>query len=153
MPQRKLIPDVVDNQELVCVAPTVSVKAAVRLMSERGVSAVLVTEGRVLKGIFTERDLTTRVVAADRDPYATQIQSVMTAAPETLRPDSTVLEALTLMETRRCRHLPIVADDGAAVGMVSIRDLFAAVRAGLEEEIRDRDAFMFGDSYSAAAHA
>ena len=57
------------------------------------------------------------------------------------------------MEKRHYRHLPVTSDDGTVLGMVSIRDLFAVVRAALEDEIKDRDAFMFGTSYSVAATA
>lgn len=153
MPKRKLIPDVVKNQELACVPPSATVRAAVRLMAERNISAIMVTEDGRLKGIFTERDLAAKVVAQNRDIDATPISAVMTTNPDTLPPDATALEALDLMETRRYRHLPVASSDGAALGMVSIRDLFAVVRASLEEEIKDREAFMFGASYSAGASA
>lgn len=151
MPKRKLMPDVVKGQELACVPPSATVRAAVRLMAERHISAILVTEDGRLKGIFTERDLAAKVVAQSRDVDATLISAVMTANPDTLPPDATALEALDLMETRRYRHMPVASADGVALGMVSIRDLFPVVRASLEEEIKDREAFMFGASYSAGA--
>lgn len=151
MPKRKLMPDVVKGQELACVPPSATVRAAVRLMAERHISAILVTEDGRLKGIFTERDLAAKVVAQSRDVDATLISAVMTANPDTLPPDATALEALDLMESRRYRHMPVASADGVALGMVSIRDLFPVVRASLEEEIKDREAFMFGASYSAGA--
>lgn len=151
MPKRKLMPDVVKGQELACVPPSATVRAAVRLMAERHISAILVTEDGRLKGIFTERDLAAKVVAQSQDVDATLISAVMTANPDTLPPDATALEALDLMETRRYRHMPVASADGVALGMVSIRDLFPVVRASLEEEIKDREAFMFGASYSAGA--
>lgn len=153
MPKRKLMPDVVKGQELACVPPSATVRAAVRLMAERHISAILVTEDGRLKGIFTERDLAAKVVAQSRDVDATLIAAVMTANPDTLPPDATALEALDLMESRRYRHMPVASADGVALGMVSIRDLFPVVRASLEEEIKDREAFMFGASYSAGASA
>lgn len=153
MPKRKLMPDVVKDQELACVPPNATVRAAVRLMAERHISAILVTENGRLRGIFTERDLAAKVVAQSRDVDSTSIAEVMTANPDTLTPDASALEALDLMETRRYRHLPVATTEGVALGMVSIRDLFAVVRASLEEEIKDREAFMFGASYSAGATA
>ncbi|HRJ60348.1 MAG TPA: CBS domain-containing protein [Azospirillaceae bacterium] len=153
MPKRKLMPDVVKGQELACVPPSATVRAAVRLMAERHISAILVTEDGRLKGIFTERDLAAKVVAQSRDVDATLISAVMTANPDTLPPDATALEALDLMESRHYRHMPLASADGVALGMVSIRDLFPVVRASLEEEIKDREAFMFGASYSAGASA
>ena len=154
MPNRKLIPDVVKDQQLVCLPPEASVRDAAVLMAERRVAAVLITQGQSLKGIFTERDLASRVVATGRDPVATRLAEVMTASPDTLGPDARAYEALDLMERRHYRHLPVTANgesDGVVMGMVSIRDLFAVVRAQLEDEIRDREAFIFGSSYSASA--
>ena len=150
MPSWKLMPDVIKNQELSCLPPSATVRDAALLMAERRIAAVLVTEGRTLKGIVTERDMTVRVVAAGLDPATTLLSGVMTANPDTLEPSSAAIAAMELMERHHYRHLPI-AVDGEVVGMVSIRDLFAVVRAHLEDEIRDREAFMFGSGYSADA--
>ncbi|MCW2235823.1 CBS domain-containing protein [Azospirillum canadense] len=151
MPNRKLMPDVIKDQQLVTLPPDATARDAAVLMAERRVAAVLVTEGRTLKGIVTERDLTARVVAAGRDAAATRLAEVMTANPDTLGPNARAIEALELMERRHYRHLPVTADGpdgGAVLGIVSIRDLFAVVRAHLEDEIRDREAFIFGSNYS-----
>lgn len=150
MPTRKLMPDVIQRQELVCLTADTTVRDAAVLMAERRIAAILVTDGRLLKGIFTERDLTVRVVAAGKDPATTALAEVMTGDPDTLGPDAAAGEALELMERHRYRHLPVV-HAGEVVGIVSIRDLFAVVRAHLEDEIKDREEFMFGSGYSAGA--
>lgn len=148
MPARTLIPDVISGQHLTCLPPTATVRDAVLIMAERRISAVLVTADERLSGIFTERDLAVKVVAAGLDAGTTPLSAVMTAGPDTLPPDATAQQALDLMESRRYRHLPVVAADGTVAGIVSIRDLFAIVRAHLEDEIKDREAFMFGTHYS-----
>lgn len=150
MPTRRLMPDVIKNQELTCLPPDATVRDAATLMAEKRIAAVLVTEGRTLKGIVTERDMTARVVAAGLDPDTTRLAAVMTADPDTLEPSATALAALDLMERHHYRHLPI-AVGGEVVGMVSIRDLFAVVRTHLEDELRSREAYMFGTGYSAEA--
>ncbi|MGF7172701.1 CBS domain-containing protein [Azospirillum doebereinerae] len=150
MPTRKLMPDVIKKQELSCLPATATVRDAALLMAERRIAAVLVTEGRTLKGIVTERDITVRVVSAGLDPQTTPLSAVMTADPDTLEPSAAALAAMELMERHHYRHLPVTVD-GEVVGMVSIRDLFAVVRAHLEDEIRDREAFIFGSGYSAEA--
>lgn len=152
MPTRRLMPDVIKNQDLSCLPPDATVRNAALLMAERRIAAVLVTEGRTLRGIVTERDMTVRAVAAGLDPDVTPLSAVMTADPDTLEPSASALAALDLMERHHYRHLPI-AVDGEAVGMVSIRDLFSVVRAHLEDEIRSREAYMFGSGYSAEATA
>ncbi|UEM21543.1 CBS domain-containing protein [Skermanella mucosa] len=150
MPKRKLVPDVVREQEVISFKPDDMVGAAVKAMAERRVGAVLVMEGNGLKGIFTERDLVTRVVAQDLDPNTTPLHHVMTAGPDTLPPDAMAIEALDLMRRHNYRHLPVLRD-GAVVGIVSIRDLYAAVHAQLEQEIKERDSFIFGQDYSIGA--
>ena len=58
------------------------------------------------------------------------------------------MDALELMRERKFRHLP-VAENGKVVGMVSIRDLYDAAKAELEENVRETEAFVFGDRYGA----
>lgn len=153
MPTRKLIPDVIHDQQLVCLPPDATVLSAATLMAERRIAAVLVTDGDRLRGIFTERDITARVVAAGRDPERTTLAEVMTADPDTLGPDARAIDALTLMEDRNYRHLPVAGADGRVLGIISIRDLFAVVRDHLEDEIKTREAFMFGSGYSVGTAA
>lgn len=152
MPNRKLVPDVVKNQELSCLPPDATVQDAAIVMAERRIAAVLVTEGRILKGIVTERDMTARVIAAGRNPLTTRLAEVMTPDPDTLPPSATAFSAMELMDRCHYRHLPVV-DRGEVVGIVSIRDLSAVVRAHLEQEIREREAYIFGTHYSASPQA
>ena len=143
---RKLIPDVVKDQTLHHLSPSATVGEAARLMARHHMGAVLICADRRLLGIFTERDVTTRVVAPGRDVEATPLSEVMTPDPDTIAPDATVLEALDLMNARGYRHLPIALDDNV-LGIVSIRDLYAAVKRQLEEEVREREAFIHGAGY------
>ena len=73
-------------------------------------------------GIFTERDLLTKVVAKSLDPACTPVAAVMTRNPLTVPPEMSVCDAVLLMKERRFRHLPIVAPGGKVVGMFSFRD-------------------------------
>ncbi len=145
---RKIVPDVVSNQDIRLFAPDTSVLDAVRYMSERHIGAVLVGENDRLTGIFTERDLLTRVVAAKRDPAATRLGEVMTRDPDTLETGDVAFDALERMNACGYRHLPVVSE-GRVVGIVSIRDLHAAVKRELEADLERREAFIFGSGYSA----
>jgi CBS domain-containing protein len=111
------------SEELISVAASVSVGEAVALMSRREVGAVLiVTEDGLVGGIFTERDLLTRVVAAGRDPKTTPISLVMTRDVQFVSPGTTVEAALSLMYVQHHRHMLVI--DGPKVhGLVSMRDL------------------------------
>ena len=145
--QRRIIPGVIDGrQELCCISPDASVAEAAKLMRARHVAAVLVTEGERLAGIITERDVTYRVTAEDRDAREVRVREVMTDNPRTIRPDDTAGEALQLMRAGHFRHLPVV-EDGRVVGMVSLRDLYEAVRASLEEDLQNAASFIQGEAY------
>lgn len=105
------------------VDPSVTVSDAVRIMNQFHIGAVLVTDadGRLV-GIFTERDVLSRIVGRGLNPAATPVQSVMTTKLITTTPGGTVDEAMTIFMERRIRHLPVL-DHGAIVGIISIGDI------------------------------
>lgn len=144
--QRRVVPDIVSSQKLTTFSPDTTVRDAVAIMNERSIGAILVMKDEQLAGIFTERDLLRRVVAASRDPDITRLDEVMTVNPDTLTPKATAMEALLLMRSRGYRHLPVLEND-KLIGIVSIRDLFAAVQEELEQDVRQRDALLFDTGY------
>ena len=93
-----------------------------RLMSDKNVGAVAVLDSGRLVGIFSERDLMKRVVAAGLDPKRTLVMNVMTKDLVVGRPDDDISDALQKMHSIGCRHLPVV-DSGNLMGMISLRDL------------------------------
>lgn len=120
------IADVLAGKEIREVLGTPSattVANAAALMSSKGVGAIVVrAAGGPIEGIFTERDLLRRVVAANLDPRATTVAQVMTPDVRTVSAQATVEEALRLMVVHRYRHL-VVQDGAGPIGLVSIRDL------------------------------
>lgn len=141
----KIIPDVIGKQDLVLVSGDTTVREAAKLMASRRIGAVMVGEGQTVAGIFTERDLATKVVAPGRDPEKVKLSEVMTSRPDTIRPDETAHNALERMSRGGYRHLPVV-DQGKLVGMVSVRDIYAAVLNELKDELHDREAFIQGSA-------
>jgi len=129
------------SDELISVPASACVSEAVAVMTEREVGAVLVmTEDRLVAGIFSERDLLVRVVRAGRDPASTPLSLVMTRDVRFVSPGTTTEAALALMHVLGFRHLLVI--DGARVfGLVSMRDLvFQIVRRGegrFEAAVRD----------------
>jgi len=105
--QQTIVPGVLRKQRLATFTPQQSVQAAVRLMAQRKIGAVLVTEGARLVGIFTERDLLTRVVAKALEPSKTRLAEVMTPDPDVIQGAATVRDALELMHRGGYRHLPV----------------------------------------------
>jgi len=104
------------------VPVTVTVSEAVQEMNRRKIGSVLVMEGGVLVGIFTERDVLMRVVAADRDPKTTPVAHVMTRSPVTIPSSMTIEEVMDLHSGKHFRHLPVV-ENGRVIGMISVRDI------------------------------
>ncbi len=137
----RLIRDLIQGQSLLTCGPEVTVAEAARQMAKRSVGAILVTiEGR-LEGIFTERDALVRVIAAGRDPEATEIGQVMTRAVNTISPDRPVLHALHEMHEMSFRHVPVV-ENGVPVGMVSIRDALGDELIAFERELAVKQAIL-----------
>lgn len=142
----KIVPDVIgSSQDLAIVRAGVSVREAARLMAQRKIGAVMVGEKARLEGIFTERDILTKVVATNRDPDTVTVGEVMTRNPDTIGPNASAHEALQRMSDRGYRHLP-VTENGQIVGMVSVRDIYGAMLRELEDELHERDAFIQGSA-------
>ncbi len=144
--QRRIVPDLVSNQTLASLPPSATVRDAARVMTERHIGAVLVAVDGRLQGIFTERDVLARVVAAGLDPDDTALGGVMTPNPDTVAPNDTALDALRRMSECGYRHLPVL-DGDQMVGIVSIRDLYAAANSDLVEDLEQREAFIFDTGY------
>ena len=124
--ERSLIEDPVSAlqpRRPVTVLPTATVRQAIQTMLDRNIGAVLVVDGqdRVL-GIFSERDLLTKV-AGLRDDYAElPVAELMTDKLETVGPEHTLAFVLHKMDCGGYRHLPVL-EDGHPVGMISVRDM------------------------------
>jgi CBS domain-containing protein len=147
--QRKIMPDIVKRQTISALKAENTAYEAATMMTKANIGAVIVLDAKErLTGIVTERDMTRRVVAKGLDPKETPLSEIMTKNPDTLSPDDSAFDALELMQARNYRHLPVV-EDGKCVGMVSVRDLYAAAKSSLEENIKETEAFVFGDRYGA----
>jgi CBS domain-containing protein len=115
------------SDELISLPASASVADAVAVMAEREIGAVLVMQDDgLVAGIFSERDLLARVVAARRDPEATTLSLVMTRDVKFVTPGTSTEAALALMHLHRFRHLLVI--DGPRVhGVVSMRDLVVQI--------------------------
>ena len=141
MPIRS-VRSIVAGQTPVTAAKSATVLEAAVLMKQQGKGALLVVDGTRLIGIFTERDIVFRVVAAGRDPKATRLAEVMTPQPQTIHPNKPFLHALRIMHEGGFRHLPVVEND-VPLGVVSARDALDDdlydLRADLAQRGDERD--------------
>jgi CBS domain-containing protein len=97
--------------------------------------AVLVEEDGALVGIFTERDLVSRLDHGDILWSHVLVKDVMTPHPTVVRPEDSLAEALRLLIQGKRRHLPIVDDKGKPTGLISIRDLLSFIASRFPEEM------------------
>lgn len=112
-----------DKGGAVLSAPiSATVEDAVRVMNQHKVGSVVILDGDRLAGIFTERDVLYRVVAAGLQPATTPVSQVMTANPKVISPDMTVDDALAMISEKRCRHLPVI-ENGQMIGLISQGDI------------------------------
>ncbi|MDH5330078.1 MAG: CBS domain-containing protein [Aquincola sp.] len=115
------------SDELISLPASASVAAAVALMADREVGAVLImNDDGLVAGIFSERDLLARVVAAGLDVKSTTLSLVMTRNVKFVSPGTSSEAALALMHLHRFRHL-LVIDGPRVYGLVSMRDLVVQI--------------------------
>ena len=104
-------------------------------MKTKGRGAVLIEENGKLVGIFTERDLVSRVDHADALWSHVIVRDVMTPHPTVVRPGDSLAEALRLLVQGKRRHLPIVDDKGKVTGLLSIRDVLSHIASRFPEDM------------------
>jgi len=104
------------------ISPEATVFEAVRMMADKNVGALLVTENGKLVGIISERDYSRKVVLRGRSSKETAVKEILSGQVTHVSPKNTVEEGLRLMTDHRVRHLPVL-DGEKIVGVVSIGDL------------------------------
>jgi CBS domain-containing protein len=139
MPTRPIREMLERDRRVVRAGPESTVHAAARLMAENGCGSILVMEGERLLGIFTERDLLTRVAAAGKSLERTHLREVMTRNPDTVRAEEPVKEAIRKMDEFSYRYLPVL-EDGRVIGVISTRHLPFGEVLAMQWELDERHA-------------
>lgn len=128
-------------RQLVTAPPTASVLEVIRIMTDARVGAIPIVEGERILGIFSERDLMTRVVVAGRDAANTPVVEVMTRKVLTAEGEDTRSQCLERMRDARCRHLPVL-EEGRLIAVLSMRDLLRDEIEEQHEEIEGLRAYI-----------
>jgi CBS domain-containing protein len=110
------------------VSAGASLKDAAKKMKDLDVGLIPVCDGDRLKGVLTDRDITIRATADGRDPSKTKVSEVMSTDLAYCLEDQEVEEAVSVMEARQIRRLPIVNQDKRLIGIISLADI--AVHVG-----------------------
>jgi CBS domain-containing protein len=135
------IVDLVKDRDVYFVEASRSVLDTVKYMAERNIGAVAVIKGEDLIGIFSERDLMKRVVAAARNPGATTVEEVMTSDPLVVSPNERITDCMRMMKEHSFRHLPI-CEGRKLKGLLSLRDLLLHDLVEKDGEIQTMRAYI-----------
>ena len=119
------------KSEIYTVSHDALVFEALRIMAERNIGAVLVTDGDELAGILSERDYARKVILHGKSSRETRVSAIMTSDVICIDPSWTAEQCMALMTEKRVRHLPVV-ERGRLIGVVSIGDV---VRAVIDEQL------------------
>jgi CBS domain-containing protein len=135
------ISDLIVNQDTYRTEADQSVFEVVKAMVSRNIGAVPVLSQGRLVGIFSERDLMSRVVAEGRDPRTTPVEQVMTKDPLTVPPAESVENCMGLMRRHGFRHL-LICEGYGVVAVVSLRDALLHDLTEKDHEVRMMRAYI-----------
>ncbi len=123
------------------IAPDARVFDALKLMADKDVGALVVTEGDRLAGIISERDYARKVILLGKSSQDIPVRDIMNGKVITVGLDQTVEECMAIMTGKRIRHLP-VTEGGRLAGVLSIGDLVKEVIAEQEQTIRQLESYI-----------
>jgi CBS domain-containing protein len=119
----KTLKQLVEGKELNTVSPKQSVLHALKIMAEYDVGALVVLDGLRLAGMFSERDYARKVILQGKVSVYTKVSEVMTDKVVSVTMDHTIEQCMAIMSEKNFRHLPVLDENGLAVGIISIRDI------------------------------
>ncbi len=125
------------------VAPTTTVYDALGLMAEKGIGALIVSEGDVIAGLVSERDYARKVILEGRSSRDTPVSAIMTRAVLYATPEQSIPDCMSIMTEKKIRHLPVL-EDGQLIGMISIGDLVKSIIAEQEFVIGQLETYISG---------
>jgi CBS domain-containing protein len=129
------------GREVHTIGPDARVIDALKLMAEKDVGALVVTEGAGLAGIISERDYARKVILQGKSSHDIAVREIMTSKLVTVQPRQTVEECMALMTSKRIRHLPVIEGE-RLVGVLSIGDLVKEVIAEQEATIKQLESYI-----------
>lgn len=127
--------------QIYSVNATTSVLDALKVMTDKNISALLIMDDESLLGIFTERDYARKIVLLGKSSKDTLISDAMTTNPITVSPSDSIELCMQIMTDKHIRHLPVMAADKVA-GMVSIGDVVKFIIADQKQTISQLESYI-----------
>lgn len=133
------------SQAVYTITPAATVLEAITLMADKGIGALVVTEGARVVGIISERDYARKVVLMERSSYDTAVSDIMSSQVVHVGPEQSTEQCMTLMTERRLRHLPVLDEAQRLIGLVSIGDLVKDVISEQQNIIDHLEQYIRGE--------
>ncbi|MSQ72827.1 MAG: CBS domain-containing protein [Betaproteobacteria bacterium] len=127
------------------VKPDDTVIEAARAMTGRRVGAATVMDGTSVVGVVTERDVMQKVVAASGDAANTRVRDIMSSPALSVSINTSVATATAIMRKHHIRHLVVLDEHGALVGMIALRYLLYDLMDEMERTLGDLTGFIMAD--------
>lgn len=144
--EEMLVSDIlkIKGTNVVTIAPDTPVGAAVATLAEKRIGCIVVTtDGGVLSGILSERDVVRVLAEQGGDVLDEPVSALMTPKVVTCAPSQTIAQVMEMMTSGRFRHVPVL-QDGRLAGMISIGDVVKFRLEETEEEVRQLAAYVAG---------
>lgn len=132
------------ENQVYTVSPDASVVEALRLMADKDIGGVLVTQDSAVIGIFTERDYARKIVLMERSSHQTAVREVMSSPVKYVRLHQSADDCMRLMTESRVRHLPVLENE-KLLGVISIGDLVKNIISEQKFIIEQLEHYITGD--------
>jgi len=129
------------GREVYTIEPGARVFDALKMMADKGVGALMVTEGGRIAGVVSERDYARKVILHGKSSHELQVRDIMTGKVITVHPGQSVEECMALMTEKRIRHLPVTEGE-RLIGVLSIGDLVKEVIAAQQQTIAQLESYI-----------
>ena len=120
----KTVQDLLDenNRELIKIDPNQTVFEALTILSKYDIGALVVMNGEILSGIFSERDYARKVILSGKSSKETFVKEIMTEKVKCISPQNNIEDCMKIMTESRFRHLPVLMGN-KVLGIISIGDI------------------------------
>ena len=129
------------------VSPDTTLRAALKLMSQKKIGAVMVCQGEKVVGIFSERDFARMVAEEDNLALDTPVNKLMTGVIFYVDPEKSMDDCMALMTEKHIRHLPVI-QNGHLAGLISIGDVVKEIITEKDISIHSLENYILGRDYN-----
>jgi CBS domain-containing protein len=136
----------IKGNQIWSIGPEETIEAALRLMAEKHIGALLVMEAGKIMGIFSERDFARYMVSVSDISLETPVKAIMTHPVFFISPTQTIEDCMKLMTAKHVRHLPVLESD-QLVGLISIGDVVKQLISEKETEIKKLEKYILGSEF------